>query len=184
MKSEKVKYVTGKVYLLYPVLKEKKEWKGNLKYSVTMMFKKESPEATKLKEVLTHIWKENKLTKRDHNPLVDGDEYAEIKSQEGKNGDLYKGHYFIKASTQFDIKVVNGKKQSWTGEDQDISGNYGRVSFLLGAYDNDGKGITCYLQAVQILEKSDLEIQSQGASIDDFEYEEVPDDGEEEDLPF
>ena len=184
MKSEKIKYVTGKVYLIYPTLKEKKEWKGSSKYSVAAMFKKDSAEAQKIKEVINHIWKENKLTRRDHNPLIDGDEYAEIKAQEGKNADWAKGHYFIKASTQFDIKVVDGKKQPWTGEDADISGNYGRVVFLLSAYSNDGKGITCYLQAVQILEKSDLEIKSSGASIDDFDYEEVPIDDDSGDVPF
>jgi hypothetical protein len=179
-KSEKVKYVTGKVWLIFPHLEEKQNYKNKLTYSVTAMFPKNSNEAKKLKEVLDKLWKENKLCRKDHYPLVDGDEYTEILYEKGRQVEMYKGNYFIKIGTQFDITVVDGLKQPWTGSDDDIVGNYGKVSFQIGAYDNDGKGLTCFLQGVQVLGKSTLKVQTGFNAADDFTEE--PE--EAEDLPF
>jgi hypothetical protein len=183
MASEKVKYVTGKIILMYPKLTKLYEYNNKKTYSVNALFPKDSAEAEKIKGILAEIWKVNKLGKRDHNPLKDGDEYADEQKEKGKNAEFARGNYFIKASSMFDITVIDAKKQPFTGQDEDISGNWGRVSMSLSAYDNNGKGITGYLHGVQILGKSGVEIKSTPAVENDFDFEEV-DSKDEDDLPF
>jgi hypothetical protein len=182
MAAEKTKYVTGKVYLMYPRITKKGEWKGKLTYSVNALFPKESNEGKKIKELLLQMWKENKLGKKDHNPLKDGDEYAEEQKEKGRNADFARGMYFIKSSSVFDIKVIDGKKMPFTGNDEEINGNWGRISMVLAPYDNDGKGITAYLYGVQVLGKSDIEIASAINIENDFDFEEV--DSQDDELPF
>jgi len=182
MANEKTKYVTGKIYLMYPHITKLYEWKNKKTYSVNALFKKDGPEGQKIKALLLDMWKQNKLGKKDHNPLKDGDEYADEQKEKGKDAEFARGYYFIKASSMFDIKVIDGKKQPFTGNDEDINGNWGRVSMSLSPYDNDGKGITAYLHGVQVLGKSDIEIKSAVNVEDDFGFEEV--ENQEDELPF
>lgn len=184
--TEAKKYVTGKVYLVYPHLAEAYAFNtGDAeKYQVLLMFPKDNNnEAENFKSLINSIWKEAKLKANDHNPLMDGDNKAKLLEDEGKNGDMYKGMYYIKASSQYPVKVVDGKKLNWTGLDNDINGNFGRAVINLKAYNQAGnRGITCYLKSVQVLGKG-IDIMTSDYT-KDFDYEEVVNTENEEDLPF
>ena len=182
-------YTTGKVTLLFPHFNKPYAFNDNdtPKYQVQILFSKDSPEVNNFKNLIAKEWKLNNLQKTDHNPLRDGDEKAKSLENEGKNGDIYKGMYFIKAASQFPIKVYTKRKgELWIGDDNDINGWYGRVMLTLKAYTNGfNKGVTAYLKATQVLEKGEIEFFDASSNFDFDENENNNFDlGDDDELPF
>lgn len=180
-KTKGQKIATPKGYIVFPHFKEPFSFnpgKDESKYSCLFFMKKEDKEAIeKIKNVISVEWKEAGLKSGSHNPLKDGDEKANKRQEEGKDGSLYNGYYYIKASSKFPIKIIDGQKQDYViDDDNNINGKYGRLSVVFKAYENGvNKGVTAYLRGAQIISDG-IDV---GSNVkDDFEIE------SEDDLPF
>jgi len=183
MANKGIVYTTGKVILYYPNLRKPYKYDEDSKeqYKVTLLIdKKNTKEISNLQNIIKKIWQEEGLAQSALNPLKNGDELAKEKEAEGKDGAVYKGYYVLRASSQFPVEVFTKDKLNWTGEDNEINGFYGRVNGVFKSYKSGiNKGVKMYLRGTQVLEKSDLKLQS---TIDCFEVEESTKD--DSGLPF
>lgn len=85
-------------------------------------------------------------------PIIkDGDEYADEKAAVGKDGEVYRGHWYFRAGTSKRIPVVGPDKMALDEVDDAFYGGcYARMNVTPGSYEADGsKGVTLYLNAVQ-----------------------------------
>lgn len=177
-KTKGQKWVTGKVYLLFPSLEKPSQFDedAELKYSVTILMDKDSKDVKNIKEIISSEWLEGNIKKGAHDPLKDGDVKKAELEKEDKNGDIYENRYYIRSSSKFEVKVVDSQKRLWTGTDQEINGFIGRVHSLVRAYEAGiNSGVTLYLKGVQVISKG-LEIG--GDTTADFDVEEIEDDND------
>jgi len=177
-KTKGQKWVTGKVYLLFPSLEKPSQFDedSELKYSVTILMDKDSKDVKNIKEIISSEWLEGTIKKGAHNPLKDGDLKKAELEKEDKNGDIYENRYYIRSSSKFEVKVVDSNKRIWIGTDQEINGFVGRVHSLVRAYEAGiNSGVTLYLKGVQVISKG-LEIG--GDTTADFDVEETEDDND------
>lgn len=175
-KTKGQKWVTGKVYLLFPSLEKPSQFDedAELKYSVTILMDKDSKDVKNIKEIISSEWLEGSIKKGAHDPLKDGDVKKAELEKEDKNGDIYENRYYIRSSSKFEVKVVDANKRLWTGTDQEINGFIGRVHSLVRAYEAGiNSGVTLYLKGVQVISKG-LEIG--GDTTADFDVEETEED--------
>ncbi len=142
----------------YPaVFKKKQGMDGSEgKFELTLLIPK-STDLTDLRARLDKVGKEAfgdlwKGVDKQKNPTIrDGDEYADDKKAEGKDGEVYRGHWFIKARTSKRPGVV-GPDKTPLGESDDsfYGGCYARMNVTPGSYSTNGnRGVTLYLNAVQ-----------------------------------
>lgn len=85
-------------------------------------------------------------------PIIkDGDEYADEKKAVGKDGEVYRGHWYFRTGTSKRIPVVGPDKGALDkGDDAFYGGCYARANVTPASYEADGsKGVTLYLNAVQ-----------------------------------
>lgn len=175
----KTKVVTGKVRLSYVHVFEPHSFpeKQEKKYSVCVLIpKSDKTTLQKIKSAIEAAEEAGsekfgaKWAKATHYiPLRDGD--AELE-EEKKDGDEYKGHYFINVSSKIKPGVVDSQVQPILDSTEVYSGCYGRVSINFYPYDTAGnKGIGAGLNNVQKLADGEF-LGGRSRAEDDFEVEE------------
>jgi hypothetical protein len=141
----------------YPHVFKKGEGKNGKdgKYEVTLLI----PKATDLaplrarleavgKEAFGAVWKG--VDKQKNPTIRDGDEYADDKKAEGKDAEVYRGMWFIRARTSKRPGVIGPDKKPIEDEEKIYGGCWGRLNVTPASYNTDGnKGVTMYLNAVQ-----------------------------------
>jgi hypothetical protein len=125
------------------------------KFEITLLLPKKTTDIADLEKRIDEIgtkafsgaWVNIKKKK----PVVrDGDEWADEKKAEGKDAEVYRGNWYIKARTSKRPGVVGPDKTPIAEEDDLFYGGcYARANVTPGSYDNESKGVTLYLNAVQ-----------------------------------
>ena len=160
------KVVTGKVRLAYPWLLQPRPEDAEIdpgKYCVLALIPK-SDKATvaKIKSAIdaaiARKWP-NKPPSNLGNPLKDGDL---------KDAAHYKGCWFINVKSNSRPQVVDAALNEVIDPREIVSGDYGRVSMNITAYDQAGnRGTSAWINSVQVLEKGEP-IGSFSRAEDDF----------------
>lgn len=178
--TDKERYVTGKVILLFSNLEEPYAFneKDDPKYSVTVLIPKDNKEEIEnLKSIITKHFTEAKLKSNAGIPLTDGDSKKKTLEEEGKNGDTYEGMYVFRSNSKFKVKVLNSKLQNETREEELFQGCWCRLSVEFYAYHaGSNTGITSYLRGVQILGQSGVDLKIASSVVGDFDVEEDVED--------
>lgn len=149
------------------------------KYGVTVLIPKDHPDADKVLNKLQECYDENKSKhfktmamnhKNFWYPLRDGDEFADEQEAKGKDGEAYRGCYYIKAASLNQVPVYDENGEDVLELDEVKSGDYGRISMTLWPYSKKGVGITVYLNSAK--KTADGEpLGSAGASHDEYDEE-------------
>lgn len=153
LSSHRVSYVT---------LKEPKAFEEGQtpKYSVTFLITKDHPDVDRIKRVFKAAYDAKKeehfkglpfTSPKIDSPLRDGDEYADEKAAEGKNGEAYRGCYYLKASSTSQPKVFDVDKQDVIDLDDVYSGCMCRGVINVRTYNNTTykkRGYSTYLESV------------------------------------
>jgi len=134
--------------LSFPVLFEQKynELKKKDEWSVTMLFKKDETDLTKLKNALIRAAKlqfgeDVDLKTLDLKRIIDGDE---------KDRAEYKGHWLVKAATGLrQPGVVDAQLNKILDPTEIYSGVWAHVNVTAKAYTAPNQGVTLYLNHVQ-----------------------------------
>jgi len=165
--------VTPKFRVAFPHLFEKETFdEGEPKFSVTMLFPKDTdlaPLKNAVKAAIDEKWGD-KRPKGLKLPFKDGDAVDE-------EGELlypysgYEGHISVKASSRYDVGIVDLKKVPIIDPEEVYGGCYGRAFVQAAAFDlKTSKGVTLYLVHFQKLadgEKFQNRIAVQDAFDDD-----------------
>ena len=186
MKSETNPYkiVLGSHRVSYVTLKEPRAFDDDKdpQYSVTFLIPKDHPDVAKIKACIKAMYDANKESKfkglpltspKLHNPLRDGDEYADEKEAEGKDAEAYRGCYFLKASSKSQPKAFDIDKQDILDLDEVYSGCYCRGVIVGWAFNNETyrtKGFGFYLNSVMKIDEGDR-LGGFIASADDYDDE-------------
>lgn len=184
--------VTPKFRVAFPHLFEKEKFEqGKPKYSVTMLFPKDSDMSgikAAIKLAVDEKWG-NKKPKGLKTPVKDGDAVNE-------DGELlhpydgYEGHWIIKASSEYDIGVVDIKKTPIQDPEEVYGGCYGRAFVQAFAYDQSmSRGISFALIHFQKLGEGDRfgnRVSAQKAFDDDISETSETDEvfGDDDNLNF
>ena len=125
------------------------------KYEVTLLIPK-TTDIADLKKRLEEVGKEAfgaawKGVEKQKNPTIrDGDEIANEKKAEGKDGETFRGNWVVRPRTSRRPGVVGPDKRPIEDEEQIYGGCWGRLNVTPGSYNTSGnKGVTLYLNAVQ-----------------------------------
>lgn len=152
---------------------------GDPKYSATVLVPKDHEDADKLLNLLQDCYDENKTThfkgvamthKNFRYPLQDGDDYADRQAELGKDGEAYRGCYYIKAATVNQPPVFDENGEDMIDLNEIKSGDYGRVSITIWPYSKKGTGITAFLNSVKKIEDGEP-LGSAGGTAAEFEDE-------------
>lgn len=157
----------------YVTLTEQNQNDGlNFHTTATLLIHKESPDIQKLNNIINEL--SQGLKKTWNNPLK--------LFEDENNEELDKNYYMItfKSKPEFTIRIVDSLKRPVSIEDNE---NYkARIIGTLNQYSTGTGGITGYLKAIQVFEKSEIQI---GKSITDlFEDVEIDESKNDEGLPF
>lgn len=175
---EDKKCLTPKFRVSFPNVFEPKSFQnGPLKYSITMLFDKD----TDLKELKRaahnakiEAWGSNKdkWPKGLRSPFRDGDEK--------ENLDGYSGCIFVSASSKQRPGVVDKNKEPITAEDESFyAGCYARATLIAFAYDTAGnKGVSFALQNLQKIADGE-QFSGKRSAADDFDVVEDESDKSE-----
>jgi hypothetical protein len=153
MSEERKVIITPEFRLCFPQLSEPKAFEGSNRelYSVVMLFPK-SADISEIKKIVNEAavakWPNAEARKKLglKNPIRDGDSKTE------EWGDEFKGHWFIRASSQHQPKVVDRKKAEIIDFDDVYSGCYARAVISAFAFDTAGnRGVAIGLDIVQKL---------------------------------
>lgn len=152
--------------------------------SVMLVMDKNSKDIAKLKTIITDEVKAGNLKSNYHSPLKEGKQFNEDRVEEGKEPiEDFEDKYLIsfKTDANFKIRVVNGRKETITDESVDGSCWEGRVIGKLKWYKNskDNYGVTGYLNAAQLIKRSDMQVGGDVSNLFD-----VVETDEEDELPF
>lgn len=152
------------------------------KYGVTVLIPKDHEDAVMVIDLIQQCYDENKhvmfkafpLTSTKMNyPLRDGDEYADQKAAEGKDGEAYRGHYYLKASTANQPNVFDVMGEDVIDLTEVYSGCFARVSITLWPYNKKGQGFTFFLNSVRKYEDGEP-LGSAGGSAAEYDEDEAP----------
>jgi hypothetical protein len=150
--------VTGKVRFSYfsALTARKNEMNGKEEFSTQVLVPKTDKETVTAlkaaaKEALIAKFGD-KIPKTVRNPLRDGD--TETKSDGSPLGPEYAGHYFFNAKNTSKPGAVDAHGHDIIGNDEIVSGDYGRVSLNAYAYDQAGnKGVSFGLNNIMLVSK-------------------------------
>jgi len=165
--STKVK--TPKFRVAFPkVFKAESFQNGAPKYSIVMLFPKDSTDLSALKEAMKEArdkkWPDaNKRPKGLRNPIRDGDEKTELQG--------YAGNWFVFASSPEDQKpqVVDQRLNVITEQSDFYGGCYARATLNAFAYDTAGnRGISFGLNNIQKLADGES-FSGRTSAMDDFD---------------
>lgn len=193
-KKNPFKIVLSSHRVSYVTLKEPKAFEEgkDAKYSVTFLIPKDHPDVARINAVSKALYAANKeslfkglpfTSPKLNNPLRDGDEYADEKEAEGQDGEAYRGHYYLKASSKSQPKAFDIDKQDILDLDEVYSGCYCRGVLNGWAYHNKDyktRGFSFFLESVMKTKEGERLGSGGFASVDD--YDEVEDDTDEDDL--
>jgi hypothetical protein len=146
---------------------------GEMKYSVSLIFDKDSCDLEPIEEAIKQAAKDGKLGKKYKNPLRDGDEDRE-------DNEEYENSMFVNANAKRRPGIIDYATGDVVDTDDDDIGVYSgcliRASVTFFAYTHKGsKGVGCGLNNVQVLKR--------GERLDGTESaEEAFEDAEEIDL--
>ena len=137
------------------LLEPKADKKGVQKYSISMIFDKDSTDFTLIEEGIAAAAKAkfgDKLPKNFKHPLRDGDD--------DRDGEEYQNSMFMNASTTRRPQIIDlATKKLVTCDDEDIgvySGCTLRASITFFGFDKEGnRGVGCGLNNVQVLKRGD-----------------------------
>jgi len=126
----------------------------NLKYSVSMLFPKDSTDMGPIKEAIKEAtvdrWgnDKKKWPKGLKTPLKDGDD---------RDDENYAGHWYINASANENRKpgIVDAKLDPILDPMSFYSGCYARASVNFYAYDNVSKGVGCGLNNIMMVKEGE-----------------------------
>jgi hypothetical protein len=155
--------------------------KYDISFGITLLIPKDSKDSKELIKTIKEVAEQNKLKKGWTNPLKDGDEKIAENYNEDKDLSIYEGMYYMKFETKIknSLKIFDKYKnllhKNWTMDDDgQYNGYYSRLSSMIKPYKAGSNiGIKGYLQGVQFLDQSPLEIGG-GNIEDDFDFEEEP----------
>jgi hypothetical protein len=152
--------VTGKVRFSYfsALTARKNEMNGKEEFSTQVLVPKSDTETVNqlkaaAKAALTAKFGD-KIPKTVRNPLRDGD--TETKSDGSPLGAEYAGHYFFNTKSTNKPGAVDAHGHDIIGNQDIVSGDFGRVSLNAYAYDQAGnKGVSYGLNNIMLLAKGD-----------------------------
>jgi hypothetical protein len=158
------------------------EHKYEIVFGITLLIPKDSTDAKVLEEMIERVAAENGLKKNWINPLKDGDEKIEENTNEDRDLSFYKDMYYMKFESKIKkaVKIFdlykNELHKNWTADsDLEYNGYYTRLSSTIKPYKSGAtRGIKGYLQGLQFLNESPLEIGKRNVE-NDFDFEEEPD---------
>ena len=144
------------VFLLDPRQPSAKDAAGKKpSYEVCLLLEKNDPFIGQMKQAIAKIATEafgpmaveQLKSGKIKNPLHDGD----VDRPEDKN---FAGKVYFNAKSTREVQVVDAKLQPVFERKECYSGCFFRASMNVAAYDYEGtKGVTCYLNAVQVVAK-------------------------------
>lgn len=145
------KLITGRVRFSYAnVFKPKSMEEGSPEvYSVSLLIpKKDKAQVEKTQkvqeEVARELWGAKIPSKFKYELLRDGDD---------KEQPEYQGHWYINAKSETKPGIVDENRDPILSATDFKSGDYGRAHVTVFAFDNKfGKGISCRLENLQLLE--------------------------------
>lgn len=170
------KVVTGVVRLSYVHLLE--PWSGQPgnepKYSVCLLIpKSDKATVSKLKSAIEAALERDKVKWGGKVPanlklsLRDGDEALESGEREGEE---YRGHYFMNVSSKQKPGIVDGHVQEIIDANEIYSGIYARVSINAFGYNTNGnRGVSFGLNHVQKVRDGEVLGGGRGRAEDDFD---------------
>lgn len=145
------------------------------KFSVSLILPPDHPQIADIKrivkQVLAHKFPTGKVPAGLHNPLRDGNERI--------NDEAYAGNLFVNAAASVDYppKVIDYQKQVVKDLSFWTSGDYGNASVNFYWFDKVNRGVACGLNGVQFVKKGEP-LSGRGNVLNDFEVEEMVDDGD------
>lgn len=178
----------------FPALLTPKKYKGKedatAYYQTAILFPKDQDLTEMRREIklaaAEKFGKDPKKWPKISMPWRDGDKQEDLKG--------YENHWFVNAKSKRKVKIVDGKKQPVTDEEEIYGGRYCKLALrakltTTGAKDEEGNVkyfVSLYLQAVQVLtvdgDKGDAF--GGGVNIDDvFDTEDTSED-DNDDLKF
>lgn len=95
-----------------------------------------------------------------HLPLKDGDE---------KDASEFKGHYYIQCTSANEFEIVDINLNPITDKNAIVGGDKIRISLNFAAYSvGPSKGVSAYINSVQLFEKTDHPFGGKGSAQTDF----------------
>lgn len=181
-------------------MKQAIDRKEKLSYGGQILIKKDTEQSQKIKDVVDKLWAYYKLdkikgsTRLAKYPLEDGDQKADDLEADEKNGDIYRGMWILKISSNYDDK--KGKKRfkafnkfdrsgNWMPSSNDeIQGYYVNLGLTFDFYDfGSNIGLKAYMNAIQFTDENpDLQFGTNYADADEFEFEEATEEEKEDAL--
>ena len=154
------KVVTGKIRFSYfsALTARKNEMNGKEEFSTQVLVPKTDTETVgqlkaAAKAALTAKFGD-KIPKNIRNPLRDGD--TETKSDGSPLGAEYAGHYFFNTKSTAKPGAVDAHGHDILGNNDIVSGDYGRVALNAYAYDQAGnKGVSYGLNNIMFMSKGE-----------------------------
>lgn len=147
-KKASVEMTLWNVILSYPDLHDPKPYKGKIYYKTDVLLDKDHPQLKELRQALKRVKVETWGEDADEwpekgNPFVmNGDE------REDQSG--YAGRFYITASTQTPVPVVDPKGKTFNAQ-MVKGGMFANVAVRISAWEFDGdEGVSIYLQGVMI----------------------------------
>lgn len=147
------------------------------KYGVTVLIAKDHDDVARIEDVIASAYEANKQTlfkglpltsTKMWYPLRDGDEYADEQAAKGKDGEAYRGHMYLKATTSNQPNVFDAMGEDVIDLDEVYSGCYGRISITCWPYAKKGQGFTFFLNSVKKTEDGEP-LGSAGGTADEYE---------------
>lgn len=145
------------VYVYVKTARTPQDGKGEPKYEATIVIPKDHPDVERIDNAIAEVYEAEKngkfkgmplTSKNFNNPLRDGDDY--IADNPDKAPAEYAGCYFMKASSTSQPKLwAADGSEIFDIEEEMYSGVFGRCDITLWPYDNQSKGITCFLNGIK-----------------------------------
>jgi hypothetical protein len=179
--SKPEKYVTGRVILQFSNLNTpyKHTEKSEPKYTITVLIPKDNKdEISNLKTLINKHWKLGKIKNGNINPLKNGTDLVEEKTEDGKEIDPITANFYqFKTASKFRPKIIDAKKLKFTGEENELRGYWCRLSVDFYAFKTgSNSGVTSFFKGCQVIAPSEVEIPG-GDVTNDFDEEDTEDVG-------
>ena len=167
------KIITGKTRMSFLnwSAPRKNELNGKEEFGTELLIPKSDEETIKaikaaMKSALTAKFGD-KFPPKLRNPLKDGD--VETKADGSPLADYYKDHMFLRVKSTEAPGVIDSKGNEIRNANDFVSGDYGRASITAFAYDQAAnKGVSFYLNNLQLLEKGEPFGGGKSSASDDF----------------
>lgn len=155
-KFKSITVTTGPFRMAFPSLLEPEETDNGERFKVTMLFQPDSKDIPIIEDAMDEVMRDRfgppadwPNGKRDTLPE---DKFFDAGKYEGKWAGYKKGWMALSASSVDQPGVIDIQKKEVMSRREVYGGRWARAQIVIASFDNQAKGVTAYLNHVQLLE--------------------------------